>query len=228
MSRQIKLSRIKAWLIDLFFPNRCPICRHIITYDELVCGKCLNKLEKLRAEDKDIMGKCGNVCRAAVSVYYYEKEAKSGIISLKGENLNFGKHLGKELSRKIKANEIMKSADMVTYVPMNRQKKRERGYNQAEVIAAEISRNTGIPLVSDLLFKDKSEQQHTLSRKDRMINVTAFYCNTNKDLSGKRIIICDDVITTGSTLGRCTGLLKGMNAAEVYIAAGTTTIFKKE
>ena len=228
MNRQIKLSRIKAWLLDLFFPNRCPVCRHIIAYNEFVCGNCLDKLEKLRAEDMDIMGKCGNVCKAAVSVYYYEKEAKNGIISLKGENLNFGRHLGKELAKKILADPIMKNADMVTYVPMNRKKKRERGYNQAKIIAGEISINTGIPLANDLLFKGKSAEQHTLSRKDRMINATAFYGDTNKDLSGKRIIICDDVITTGSTLGRCTGLLKGMNAAEIYIAAGTTTKFKKE
>ena len=227
MNRQIKLSKIKAWLLDLFFPNRCPVCRSIIVYDKLVCGKCLDKLEKLRADDRHVISKCGNACKAAVSVYYYKEEAKSGIISLKGENLNFGRHLGKELSKKIKADEILKNADMVTYVPMNSKKKRERGYNQAKIIAEEISKNTGIPLADDLLFRGRSAEQHTLSRKDRMTNVTAFY-GSNTDLSGKRIIICDDVITTGSTLGRCTGLLKGMNAAEVYIAAGTTTKNIKE
>ena len=212
----------------MIFPNRCPICSRIIAFDELVCENCLEKLEASRSDDKDIMDKCGKVCRAAAAVYSYEEEAKSGIISLKGENLNFGRHLGKELARKILADPIMKNADMITYVPMNKKKKRERGYNQAKIIAEEISLRTDIPLANDLLFKGRSAEQHTLSRKERIVNASAFYSDTNKDLSGKRIIICDDVITTGSTLGRCTGLLKGMNAAEVYIAAGTTTKNKKE
>ena len=80
----------------------------------------------------------------------------------------------------------------------------------------------------NILFRRDSEEQHTLGKADRMKNVSAFYCDEKTDLSGKSIIICDDVITTGSTLQRCAELLKKLNAADIYIAAGTTTKYIKE
>ncbi|MBQ8434919.1 MAG: ComF family protein, partial [Oscillospiraceae bacterium] len=96
-----------------------------------------------------------------------------------------------------------------------------RGYNQAQVIAKEISAKTGIKLLCNVLFKNPSAVQHTLSYEERLKNVEAFY-SSDDDLRGKRIIICDDVLTTGSTINKCAQLLINIHAAEVYAAVGTT------
>ena len=228
MNRQnkLRLYYIKDFITDLFFPNRCPVCGCIIESNRLVCSECENKLEALRSDDERLIERCQ--CSFGISIYYYAKEAKQGIISLKERNLNFGRHLGRELAVKAAAYDITAKADMVTYVPMSRRKLRIRGYNQAKVIAGELSLFTGIPLKDNILFRRDSEEQHTLGKADRMKNVSAFYCDEKTDLSGKSIIICDDVITTGSTLQRCAELLKKLNAADIYIAAGTTTKYIKE
>ncbi len=230
------MNRIKLFLLDLFFPNRCPACDSIINYDELICKECIVKLEQSKTDENNVCAVCGkSYCEnhdylyyvRAVSCFYYEKEAKNGIISLKKGNKNFGYYLAEVLSEKIISDNIIKNADFITAVPMSKQSFRKRGYNQAHILASEISHKTGIPLLEKVLFKNKSKAQHTLSRVERQWNVSAFYSEYT-DLSGKKIILCDDVLTTGSTMNRCAQLLINMDADCVYAAAGTIIKYKKE
>ncbi|MGN0613143.1 MAG: ComF family protein [Porcipelethomonas sp.] len=230
------MNKTAAFLLDLIFPNRCPVCDGIIAYDEFVCGSCLNNLEQCRIDENAVCKRCGKkecICgedmmfsRTAVC-FYYEDAARAGILSLKDGSKNFGYYIGILLAEKIKADCVLKCADYIVPVPMSRKRLKERRYNQAKVIAREISDRTGIALLDNVLFKNDSQVQHTLSAEQRKLNVSAFYSGEN-DLSGKKIILCDDVLTTGSTLKRCAQLLIDMNAAEIYAAVGTTTKLKKE
>ena len=103
---------------------------------------------------------------------------------------------------------------------------RSRGYNQAEVISAEISDALNIPVRNDILYKkDTSSSQHFLGRAARFKNISAIKIN-DINLSGKSIIICDDVITTGSTVNRCAGLLKSAGAEKVFLAASAQSKMK--
>lgn len=230
------MNRLLLFIADLFFPNRCPVCDRIIPYDGLVCGECEKELEKVSVNPNSVCSVCGkescicgegiSFCRT-VSGYYYEDKAKAGVLALKDGGKGFGVFLGRRLSEKILEDPVLKNADCITAVPMAKKDRRERGYNHAEVIAKEISDITGIPMERDLIFKGTSQTQHFLSAKERRKNVDAFY-GGNKDLKNKRIIVVDDVMTTGSTMNRCALLIKNMGAAEVYAAVGTTTRFKKE
>lgn len=230
------MNKIAAFILDLFFPNRCPICEKIITYDSLVCSSCLCELEKAQVHDNEICIRCGkkecicsgklNYSRIAVC-FYYENAAKSGIISLKRKSKSFGYLLGNNLADKINNDDILKNADYIVPVPMEKKRLKERRYNQSYVIAKEISKKTGIAVLNNGLFKKTSKNQHKLSKKERQENVSAFY-KGSMDLSNKKIIVCDDVLTTGSTLNKCAELLINMGAAEVYGAVGTTTKLKKE
>ena len=218
------MNKILLWIADLFLPNRCPICGDFISYDALVCGKCEREMESLKADNALIRERCSSdICSRAVYVYIYKGKAKDGIISLKGESKNFGIYLGKKLSEAMISENLVSSVDCITYVPMSKKKLRKRRYNQAKVIACEISRNTGIPIAEGLLLKTHSAEQHTLGKRERAENAASFYTDGKHDLTGKTVMICDDVITTGSTLGRCAGLIKSLKAKEVYIAAGTIT-----
>ena len=230
------MNKISAFILDLFFPNRCPICNDFIKYDSFVCDNCIMKLEKSIVDYYKICKKCGkNQCicnkeifykRAAVC-YYYEAAAKRGIRSLKDGNKNFGYYLGNMLADKINNDEILKNSDFIIPVPMARKKLRRRGYNQSYVIAKEISKKTGISILNNALFKKSSKAQHELNKEERKNNVFSFY-KGSLDLSDRKIIVCDDVLTTGSTLNRCAELLIDMGAAEIYAAVGTTTKLKKE
>ena len=231
------MNKFLLLILDIFFPNRCPICSSIIEYDKYVCGSCLERLKAFETDGMKLCDKCGKdncICgdevliTKTVSLYVYSNEARDGIISLKGESKNFGYHLGKMLGEKIHSDEKLSKADLITAVPMSRKKRRARGYDQAEVIAKAISEATGIPYIKDLLHKHDSQTQHFLNAEQRRNNTDSFYADDKKDLIGKNIIICDDVITTGSTINKCARLLKNINAGEVYAASGTITLFKKE
>ena len=230
------MNKISAFILDLLFPNRCPVCENIIAFDSFICNNCIAELEKCSINENDVCRGCGKmecICNdklnyiRTVVCYYYENAAKRGVLSLKDGSKNFGYFLGNILTEKIKEDSILINADYIVPVPMSRKRLKERRYNQAYVIAREISKKTRIPILSNALFKNDSKVQHNLNSEERKMNVSAFF-KGNINLDGNKIIICDDVLTTGSTLNKCAELLINMGAAEVYAAVGTTTKLKKE
>jgi len=103
-------------------------------------------------------------------------------------------------------------------IPLDRRKLKRRGYNQSEELAKELSKILEIPLVSDNLIKIKrTPSQMELPEKERRENVkNAFLCKNPKNLKGKKILLIDDVYTTGSTMEECVLILKKAGAKEVW------------
>lgn len=216
------MSRIVDFIADIFMPNRCPCCDRFIRWDELVCKRCQKELPLFREHDI----KPPEGCSAAVCAFRYEGIAKQGIYSLKnGCGKNFALYSARVLAPKVKGAE----ADLITCVPMSRRKKAERGYNQAELIARELSVQTGVPWDFKLLArKPKSLRQHDLSAEQRReFAPTIFYaiCEPQR-VRGKRILLVDDVHTTGSTLSACASLLIGLGASDVVSVAVCRTLKK--
>ncbi len=225
------MNRIFRFLADLVYPARCPICGAFAEWDELICEKCKGELEET---DESVCSGCGNcVCiceRAAytrtVTAFFYDGTARRGILSLKDGAKEFGYFVGRFLGEKIKESGEM-NADIIVPVPMSPQRRRERRYNQAEVIADGISEITGIRKANGILYKTGSAVQHELNSEQRRENVSAFGIR-ECSLDGMKILLCDDVLTTGSTMCKCAELLKTKGAAEIYAAVGATTKLKKK
>lgn len=222
------MNKVINFILDLFFPNRCPVCKNFIKYDELMCKKCIGKLKKYIPGNNETFIQVNDMFLDKILAgFYYENEVKNGIYSLKDGHKEFGYYLGNILAELIKQDELISKSDYIIPVPMSEKNLKLRRYNQADIITETISVNTGIKIMTDILYKDQSEVQHSLNKTQRMKNVSAYNIK-NIDLSGMKIIICDDVCTTGSTINRCAELLKNMGAAKVYAAVGTTTKLKKE
>jgi len=224
------MNTASRFLTDLFFPNRCPCCDGFIRWDKLICGKCHSSIETVYEKACPVCGR--EPCMCSEDNYYdralvplrYENLVKEGVLSLKrGNNKNFGEYTGKLIAGILKNEMSELQFDMVMPVPMSPASFRKRGFNQAEIIAGEIASALDIPLVTDVLIKqDTDSSQHYLNKSQRMKNISAIKI-MKTDLTGKRIIICDDVITTGSTINRCARLLKNSGAETVFaaVAAGT-------
>ncbi len=165
----------------------------------------------------------------AIAVSFYEDKAKNGIIALKAStNRNFGWFAGEMIGKWILEQESWMMTDGIVPVPMSLGKRLLRGYNQAEVIAKGISSVTHIPVLTNCLKKKHGgPAQHTLSARQRAENTDKFQSGGRK-LTGYRLILCDDVLTTGTTLNRCAELLKECGAETVFAAAAATTRRKKE
>lgn len=223
-------------LLNFFYPNRCPACGAFIGVHELVCTDCGDKLLIPQDSYCHFCGKAACVCKERTFSYDrvvicspYTDNAISAIVRLKrSENTNFAVYAAQILAGRLAHGECYyKQFDCVMPVPMHRSKKRTRGYNQASLIGKELARLMEIPYREDLLQKQHSRrEQHQLrSLEERVRNTESFFIR-DCDLSGMRILLCDDVLTTGSTLDRCAGLLKEKGARSVTAAAAVTTVPK--
>lgn len=138
---------------------------------------------------------------------------------------SLGKLLGERLALIVKSEPYMQNADLIVPVPLHSVRKRERGYNQSEILAKKVSEETKIKFIDLLVRRKNTKTQTTLSPEERKKNVEdAFYIKEDliNLVKGKKIIVVDDVMTSGATLEACANPLLKHGAEEVYglIVAG--------
>ena len=131
-------------------------------------------------------------------------------------NPSYGKPFGL-LMAQCAQDHLTQAVDVVTWTPLSRKRKRKRGFDQAELLARTAAGEMGLP-VRKLLEKEKDNgpQSHLEDEAARRANVQGVYRLTGEDLYGLRVLLVDDVVTTGSTMGECTRLLLEGGAAEVW------------
>lgn len=227
---KINLKSCKAYLLDMFFPNRCPFCNEIIKWDNSVCDECRNKI--INACEK-ICPKCGNincVCdgsksydNAYAAVLFDDENVSNAVYEFKRLGMsNLAEYTAEIVCQYID------NADIVTGVPMGTRKQKSRGHNQADILARCIGEHLNIPFARGLIYKvDTEDEQHHFSEEKRKERVKDLFYGSNADLSGKTVILCDDVMTTGSTVNRCAELLKEMGAVKVIICVCAVTRYDK-
>lgn len=231
-----RLDSCKAFMLDILFPNRCPFCSEFIRWDRFICESCRKKLTSTNGL---ICRHCGSVaclCGKEDKILWYD--AVFGSFFFDDENVNVGgaiyrfKHTGEENIAAAAAEELYQrltaegaeKQDIVVPVPMGKKKQRQRGHNQAEIFARCIGRYLGIPVKSDILYKyDTKDEQHAHSASERSERVAGLFYAESADLSGMRVIICDDVMTTGATINECARLLKDLGAESVIAAVCAVT-----
>ncbi len=213
MKEQIK--RITDRILDLIYPPKCPCCGEIIQSEKDICDECRRKLVKwtgsFRIKGADSFN----------AAYRYDETISPAVIKLK--NQSYGKacdFLVKTAVKLIKENTSGENRVIVP-VPLHEYTLKERGYNQSEVIAKEAGRILGIPVDTSSLVKVRETlQQKTLTPERRKLNLREAFCvSEGSDISGKSVILLDDVCTTGSTLSECAAALKEAGAAKIYCIA---------
>lgn len=213
-------------LLNLFFPPKCPFCGRVLDQPG-ICPACEKNLpwtrdgESLRVGPEDLR------CCAPL---WYEKMAREGVLRLKFRNCTGGAEIMGGLIAECAAEWFSGEFDTVTWVPVNRKRLRRRGYDQAELLARAACRAWDTQPVR-LLKKTVNNPSQT-SRKDaaaRRENVKdAYEAVDAAQIAGHRILLVDDVCTTGSTLLECIRVLKEAGAASVVCAALARTRENKE
>lgn len=227
--------RVGAFVADLIFPNRCPFCGSVINWSIDYCQSCFDDLKYVGDE---FCRKCGNqkvecLCKrnndnlfsGCYPAFYYESSAKGGVIYLKNTKNNIFPGIAMEKVVADMEKDNIK-ADCIIPVPMSRLKLRKRGFNQAEVLADELSKRLEIPVYNDIIIKSESIiAQHKLSANMRKVNADSLYSFKEIDniVAYKTVIVVDDVITTGSTINSCARILLEMGAASVIAVSAAKT-----
>jgi ComF family protein len=216
--------------ISLLFPRLCYGCgNHLMRNEALICTECYVLIPRTNFHLKPdnpvsqlFWGRCRIERAAAFSFYTRDSRIRKLIHQLKYKGIKeIGPELGRIYGNTLKSSEFLEEIDLIIPVPLHPSKKRQRGFNQSDLIAGGISESTGIPMDSGLLERiTVTKTQTRKSRYDRWTNVQDIFRVTCKEsLKDKHILLVDDVITTGSTIEACaTELLKGENI-KVSIAA---------
>lgn len=229
----MKREEILRMIVDLFLPNRCPLCGKVIHWSIDYCEECYKALPET---GREICRGCGNdKCSCdrnhfafirCYPAFYYEGTARSAVINLKhNKNMIFPQIAAEKIVRDMENDIYIFKVDCIVPVPMTKSKLRKRGFNQAELIAQALSALLDAPVENDVIFKKRSfSEQHTLSSSSRRRNAEKIYLKTDSQaVKGKKVLLCDDVTTTGSTLQKCTEVLLEMGAEAVITAAAATT-----
>lgn len=220
-------------VLQILYPQHCPICHDIAPWHEEICPECRRRLPYIRTKRCRMCGKpvedsetlCDD-CRKfrhsyqeGIGVFLYDDVMRETMAYLKYKHRReYGRVLGNlvfdETREKIRA----WKAEAVIPVPMYKRKMEERGYNQAEEIARPIAERSGIPLRTDLLIrKEKTAAMKNLTAAERRTNLkNAFAVRKRKEGMPKRIILVDDIYTTGATIDACARALADAGADGIY------------
>lgn len=216
-------------LLDFIYPPLCVACGKEIEKG-LICEDCLTKLTRLNIETcpecgEPVFDRNSHRCREprlklkrVRTLGRYNSPRKELIGEFKYHHKpSLAKILGKEMGVILNSDPVLKTSDLLVPIPLHPARKRERGYNQAELLAEEISKFTYIPFSNCLKRVKNTKAQVTLSERERLENVReAFKLKKGADISGKRVILIDDVFTTGATLNAAALSLIEGGAEEVY------------
>jgi ComF family protein len=226
LSPQISLRQVKTAFLDLLLPLKCLGCGR---EGDLICPSCRQSLPMMRLP---LCQRCGatsnegNLCHSCVnypltidgirSAFIFQGAVRQAILQLKYRHLKAAAAPLSQLLAEYLGSHPLKG-EVIIPVPLHPKRLRERGYNQASLLAKELSKLTGLPVVEDTLIrvKDAAPQARTISAIQRRRNVQdAFTCH--QGLEGRQILLVDDVCTTGATLDACATALKEAGASSVW------------
>ena len=206
-------------ILNLIFPNVCGFCNKINTNS--LCKRCelnLSKYEiyciKSYIDDKQ------KYFDFLFSALKYENTVREKIIQYKfHENSYLYKTFAKIIIKNKKIYRFLKFYDIIIPVPMHKTKKAVRGYNQCELVASEIAKQLELMYENGVLIKVKNTKiQSTLTKLQRIENVKGAFCIKDvTKVKGKKIILVDDIYTTGSTVNECSKVLKKAGASEICV-----------
>ena len=206
-------------LLDLFLPRICHVCETKLLHDEeFICSSCIEKLP-LTGYDKYWDNKTGintdlNPMEQrfagqlpldrACAPYFYTRDSSLATLVHDFKYRGFSKlavTMGRMGANALRPSEFFDHIDLLLPIPIHWTKKHRRGYNQSELIARGISEVTGIPVGLQLRARKPHRTQTSLTSEQRIANTkNVFSVNHPESLEGKRIMLVDDICTTGATL----------------------------
>ncbi len=233
------LNTIKSIIVAIthvLYPKRCVACDKVLLKLEKEIGFCTKCRSKIELVGSDYCLKCGQpiarhnteLCDSCQkkkhnfeqvrAIYKYEGDMKQAIYRFKYGNKRcyarvFAKHAVKYYGEWIRHNNI----EAIVPVPMYKPKERRRGYNQATVFAKELSAITGIPVMEDIIRRNTDtvamKQLIGIKRTKNLLNV---FTLTLKDVQFRKVLIVDDIYTTGTTIDEVAKVLKQGGVTDVF------------
>lgn len=235
-----KLPRVELLraLSSLFYPSLCALCSAPVSEGEYLCDECARKAPRIKPP---FCAKCSEPFPGAITesfacancahrTLHFESAVSAfrsrGVVRKIVHEFKYGHHqhlrhpIADWLAETLDDPRLAgRHFDAVVPVPLHPARKRERGFNQAELLAELLAARAGLPLRNALQRIRYTTTQTAFDRAERMENLRdAFRLRKNADVRGLRVLLVDDILTTGSTLSECARVLKAGGALSVHAA----------
>lgn len=202
--------------LDLLFPPKCVFCQTLLEKEEEgLCARCEKELPWLSGGPAETAGEFFSLC---VSPLRYQGRVRESVHRYKfGGAVSYAATYGRLLADCVEER-LAGRFDLVSWVPLSRKRLRQRGYDQARLLAEELARRLDLRAEPLLEKVRHTEAQSGLSSDSgvRRANVLGAYRALSPGLlAGKRVLLVDDVATTGATLSECARVLRTAGAADV-------------
>lgn len=211
------MMKLTEFLLQTLFPPKCILCREILDKDSMdLCRKCRNDGPECTNFRKKIP-----FVDSWAAVWYYEGNARRSLLRYKFRGArHYAQGYGRLLAMKL-LEAHPDGFDLLTWVPISTRRKLVRGYDQVELLAQAVGQELGMaPTPLLLKIRHNPPQSGIVGSAQRRANVLGAYQAQNTDLlEGKRIVILDDIITTGATVSECARVLLTAGAKEVHCGA---------
>ncbi len=224
---------IDLTLLGLLYPKRCPFCDRAVLPGEGICKECAVKahfvkepacmkcgkpLMDARREYCRDCGKKSHAFTQGKAVFLYEKETKAALYRFKYQNKReYADVFAKEMATRYGDWIKQKRIQAIVPVPLHKRRRKKRGFNQAEVLAKELGRELGIPVLTNLLIRVRDTRpQKELNEAERKNNLKRAFKISGSIVQLDYILLLDDIYTTGSTLDAAAAALLAAGAREVY------------
>ena len=204
-------------LMGLLFPPRCILCRRFLGKEETdLCRNCRTDSPEYPDSKRKLQ-----FLDSFTAVWYYEGSVRGSLLRYKFHGArSYASAYGRLLAMKL-CREYPDGFDVLTWVPVSRLRKFRRGYDQVELLARSVGPELDLVPVRTLhKIRHNRQQSRIADTAGRRANVLGAYRVTDPSLvAGKRVLLLDDILTTGSTVGECARMLRTAGAKEVHCAA---------
>lgn len=223
------------WALQALYPRRCPICHDIVQpKGKLACPACEKKMrpvgeprckkcgKPLEKEEEEYCGdcwKCSHAFEEAAGIFLYDKVMKDSLLKCKyGGRKEYLDYYGQAMAHYGEKYLSRWQPHALVPIPLHRTRMRQRGFNQSACLADAVGKALDIPVCGHMLEKTgKTRAQKELDEKGRRMNLKGAF-STGKDFRPlPRIVLVDDVYTTGSTVDEAAKCLKAAGAGKIYV-----------
>ncbi len=224
-------------VMTALFPNRCFLCGEVILPRQRLCATCVEKAPYILPPVCEHCGRGVDECSCkghrhhydrSVSAFYHRGAAWTGLQRMKAyDDVVVTEGFAAEMAEVVRREYGGIPFDCVTAVPMHKKDYRERGFDQAAVLAKELARRLDLPfrpLLKKIIRTEPQKKMTAIRRRGNLLGVF----DAIGPVTGQRVLLVDDVITTGSTLDECAKVLKIYGAEEVYSVTAVATVLQKE
>lgn len=214
------MSRPLGALLDLLFPPRCVFCRRLLHRgEEGICPRCQQELPWALGAEAEQTGEFFSLC---ASPLWYQDQVRASFHRYKFKGVRgYSRTYGRLVAQCVQ-DHLAGRYDLITWVPLSRARLRQRGYDQAMLLASAAALALDDVAAETLCKVRDTEAQSGLGKNDasRRANVLSAYQVTDPTLvEGRRVLLIDDIVTTGSTLSECARVLRTAGATDVVCAA---------